>query len=72
LAIRSLRDRGCIDISVEAFWLTHIGRFHLRAQAMTPREVGLSNLSIQASGKMRLGDHTEAPKSGVTCSQCRA
>ena len=63
---------GCIDFSVEAFWLTCVGRFHLRAQAMTLREVGLSNFSIQASGKMRLGDHTESPKSGVTCSQCRA
>lgn len=26
---------GCIDFSVEAFWLTCVGRFHLRAEAMT-------------------------------------
>ena len=34
---------GCIDFSVEAFWLTRIALFHLRAQSMTLREGGLSN-----------------------------
>ncbi len=43
LELLVLRAFGCIDFSVEAFWLTCVGRFHLRAQAMTLREVGLSS-----------------------------
>jgi hypothetical protein len=45
---------GCIDFSVEAFWLTCVGRFHLRAQAMTPRERGLSNRSAEANDRADL------------------
>ena len=66
-----LRAFGCIDFSVEAFWLTRIGLFHLRAQAMRLREVGLSNLQHEDKTQTAVGRiDRRSCAAGRACAPC--
>jgi hypothetical protein len=49
---------------------TRVGEKHLRAELTTLRERGLSNRRAEASGQMRIGVGTEAPKSGPCSPAC--